>query len=93
MKALPRDEVEKQLKTLRNWTLEGDAIQREWTFPAFRDSIKFVNAVATFADEADHHPDILVRYNRVKLSLWTHDANGITKRDFSFASGLNDRFP
>jgi 4a-hydroxytetrahydrobiopterin dehydratase len=51
--------------------------------------MEFANEVAKIADEEDHHPDILVRYNKVKLDLWTHAANGLTENDFIVAAKVD----
>ncbi len=71
------------------WSREGDTLSRTYAFPSFRDSIVFVNRVATLADEADHHPDIDVRYDRVRIGLSTHDAGGITDKDTALAEQID----
>ena len=68
------------------WSLVEGMLVREWSFPSFPEAIAFVDKIATLAEEADHHPDIDVRYTKVKLSLTTHAAKGLTTRDT--ASGL-----
>lgn len=93
MQALSREEVEKQLKNLANWRLENNAIVREYKWASFVEALAFVNKVGALAEEADHHPDIDIRYNKVALRLWTHDANGLTKRDLDFATMINKKFP
>ena len=64
-------------------------------FPSFPRAIAFVRAVARAAEAENHHPDIDIRYSRVRLTLWTHDAPGVTERDFSFIERLDRtvRFP
>ena len=62
---------------------------KEFKFPSFRDSIVFVNRIATLADEADHHPDILVQYKKVHITLSTHSAGGITEKDLKLAEQLD----
>ncbi len=62
---------------------------KQFSFPSFRDSIVFVNRVATLADDADHHPDIDVRYDRVTLILSTHSAGGITEKDLALAEAVD----
>jgi 4a-hydroxytetrahydrobiopterin dehydratase len=93
MQALSREEVEKQLKNLGCWQLEKNAIVREFQFASFRESLAFVNAIGAHAEQVDHHPDIDIRYNRVYLRLWTHDAGGLTHRDVDFAAQINTRYP
>lgn len=78
-------EVEAALKSLPEWSEVSGVIQRTFSFRDFVASMKFVNAVAEAAEAAQHHPDILIRWNKVTLSLSTHDAGGITQKDFDLA--------
>ncbi len=72
------------------WSREADEITREFTFEDFAGAIAFVNRVAEAAEEANHHPDILVHgWNKVKLSLTNHSAGGLTEADFSLAGRLD----
>lgn len=71
------------------WKFRDDSLRKTYQLPGFRDSIVFVNRIATIADELDHHPDILVRYDRVTLTLWSHDAGGVTKRDLALADRID----
>jgi 4a-hydroxytetrahydrobiopterin dehydratase len=74
-----------ELATCPGWALSGGQIERTYGFPDFLHSMRFVNELAAEAERVQHHPDILVRYSRVTLSLSTHDAGGITGKDFAFA--------
>jgi 4a-hydroxytetrahydrobiopterin dehydratase len=68
------------------WKREGDEIVRDWKFNDFAEAIAFVNRVAEAAEEANHHPDILVHgWNNVRLSLTNHSAGGLTAVDFEMA--------
>jgi len=68
------------------WRREGDEIVREWRFEDFNEAISFVNRVAEVAEEANHHPDILLHgWNKVKLSLTNHSVGGLTEVDFQMA--------
>jgi len=68
------------------WTREGDEIVREWKFNDFGEAMQFVNRVADAAEQANHHPDILVHgWNKVRLSLSNHSAGGLTEPDFEMA--------
>jgi 4a-hydroxytetrahydrobiopterin dehydratase len=68
------------------WRREGDEIVRDWKFEDFAAAMKFVNAVAEAAEQANHHPDILVHvWNKVRLSLTNHSAGGLTEPDFEMA--------
>ena len=72
------------------WQREGDTIVRELRFDGFAAAIAFVDRVAEAAEAADHHPDILVHgYNRVRLTLSTHSAGGITRADLELARTLD----
>lgn len=68
------------------WTRRGKHLVREFVFPDFPSAIRFVTRVARAAERAFHHPDIDVRWNRVRLSLTTHDEGGLTERDFVLAA-------
>ncbi len=85
MSKLNADQVKKRLVDTPEWSELNDAIQRTYQFKDFAASMRFVNKVAAYAEEMDHHPDILVRYNKVTLTLSTHDAGGITSKDFELA--------
>jgi 4a-hydroxytetrahydrobiopterin dehydratase len=73
------------------WEHEGGAIHRDWTFADFREAMAFVNRVAERAEEVNHHPDILVHgWNKVRLTLVTHSAGGVTQNDLEMARKLDD---
>ncbi len=86
---LEREAVQAWLEDRDGWKLEGDAIRKVFTFKSFRSSIVFVNRIATLADDADHHPDVDIRYNKVTLTLSTHDAGGITEKDLELARAVD----
>jgi len=72
------------------WRREGDEIVREWRFEDFAEAMGFVNRVADAAEEANHHPDILVHgWNKVRLSLTNHSAGGLTDADFEMAGRID----
>ncbi|HTA86969.1 MAG TPA: 4a-hydroxytetrahydrobiopterin dehydratase [Silvibacterium sp.] len=93
MPILSRDDVREKLKLLPNWTEEQDEIIRQATFPDFVAAMDFVNAVASKAEAAGHHPDIEIRYNKVRLALVSHDAGGLTQRDFDLAAAIEALLP
>jgi 4a-hydroxytetrahydrobiopterin dehydratase len=68
-----------------DWQRQGETIVRTFQFKDFPAAIKFVEAVAALAEDAWHHPDIDIRWNKVTLALTTHDAGGLTEKDFSLA--------
>ena len=83
---LTRADAEQRIKTVKGWTLEGDAIRKQFTFKDFLGAIAFVNRLAPEAERADHHPDILINYKRVTLTYSTHDEGGLTEKDFAGAA-------
>lgn len=78
-------EIETRLRTLPEWSEVGGVLQRTYQFKDFIAAMKFVNIVADLAEQRQHHPDILVRWNKVTLTLSTHDSGGITQKDFDLA--------
>lgn len=86
---LAEDAVRAQLAELPGWMLDGKTLVRSYTFKDFAEAMIFVTRVAELAEEADHHPDIDIRYNKVKLALSTHDAGGITRADFALAKQIS----
>ncbi len=85
---LDEEEVQQRLDEIGDWDREGDEIQKVFEFDDFATAIKFVNDVAKMADRYDHHPDIDIRWNKVKLSLSTHSEGGLTAYDFDFANEI-----
>lgn len=77
------------LATRKGWKRRGNRLTKEFQFEHFRDSIVFVNRIASIADHFNHHPDIDVRYSKVTVTLTTHDAGGITDRDLDVAEQID----
>ena len=77
--------IRQALDGLKGWTLEGNAIRRQFTLASFADAIAFVTRLAFDAEAADHHPDILINYKRVTLTYSTHSDGGLTQKDFDGA--------
>ena len=90
MKKLTDDEVRQSLQQLKGWNFERGELVLNCTFKDFVRAMAFVNDVAQLAETAGHHPDIDVRYNRVRLALVTHDAGGITPNDTALAQKINN---
>lgn len=86
---LSDDELRELVRDLPEWAVEDGQLVRFWTFRDFVHAMDFVNRVAKLAEQANHHPDIDIRYNRVKLALVSHDAGGITARDAGMARRLS----
>jgi 4a-hydroxytetrahydrobiopterin dehydratase len=89
MSELSPEEVQESLRSLPRWKLEGKEIVRSYEFPDFAGAMGFVNRVAEKAEKADHHPDIDIRYNKVRLALVSHDKGGLTKRDMAMAATID----
>jgi 4a-hydroxytetrahydrobiopterin dehydratase len=89
MAVLSDSEIRQALGNLHGWQQSGDAIQRVFQFPDFKAAMQFVNQVADAAEQANHHPDIDIRYNKVILCLVSHDSGGVTKRDTRMAERIN----
>lgn len=86
MQPLSSAEVQSRLAALPGWQIEAGELVRTFHFKDFRAALHFVNQVGETAEAAGHHPDIDIRYNRVRLALVTHDAGGITAKDFDLAA-------
>jgi 4a-hydroxytetrahydrobiopterin dehydratase len=90
MKLFDDAEIRAGLDGLRGWAREGDSIRKTYTLDTFPDAIAFVNRIAELAEDADHHPDIDIRFNRVACTLSTHSAGGLTRRDFDLARKIDE---
>ena len=78
-------QIKTALRSVPEWKKKGAVIARVYQFKDFPVAIKFVNAIARLAEKANHHPDIDIRWNKVTLSLTTHDQGGLTEKDFTLA--------
>ena len=78
------------LKKLPEWELEKKHIERLFEFDEFSEAIDFVNSVAEIAEEEEHHPDIDIRFNKVRLVLTSHNKGGLTERDFELAEKIDN---
>jgi len=83
---LSRSEAEQRVKGLDGWTLDGEALRKQYTFADFPAAVEFVNRLVPEAEAADHHPDILINYKRVTLTYSTHSEGGLTVKDFAGAA-------
>jgi len=86
MEKLEDAAIQAKLEAYPEWSLSGGALQRTFAFDDFLGAMSFVNRVAALAEALQHHPDIMIRYSKVTLTLSTHDVGGISERDFAFAS-------
>jgi 4a-hydroxytetrahydrobiopterin dehydratase len=92
MKKLNASQIKSALTTVPEWTRTGATISRTYQFKDFPAAVQFVDAIAEIAEQAWHHPDIDIRWNKVVLTLTTHDAGGLTEKDFTLARKF-DRLP
>lgn len=86
---LTEAEVQEQLRKRPDWGLSGGKIERTFVFKDFVGSMGFVNRVAEYAERVQHHPDVLIRWNKVTLSVNTHDCGGISIKDFELAAAVD----
>jgi 4a-hydroxytetrahydrobiopterin dehydratase len=90
MPKLDDNQIAAALTLEPHWQQQGDAIARTFQFKDFPAAVKFVNAAAVAAEQAWHHPDIDIRWNKVTLVLTTHDAGGLTQKDFDLARQFDE---
>jgi 4a-hydroxytetrahydrobiopterin dehydratase len=86
-------EVQQALQQLPGWKKNGNAIERVSQFGNFVQAMEFVNQIAEAAEAVNHHPDILISYNKVTLTLVSHDSGGVTQRDLKMAGRINQLAP
>ena len=86
---ISHEEVQEKIKKIPDWEFNETSISRVFEFDEYLSAIDFVNSVAEIAEEAYHHPDILINYTNVKLTLSTHEVGGITDRDFEVAERID----
>jgi len=90
MPTLSPDVAQSRLTQLPGWKIESGELVRTFEFKDFVASLKFVNQVGELAEKAGHHPDIDIRYSRVRLALVTHSAGGLTEKDFDLAGQVQN---
>jgi len=77
----------------KNWKIvDEQRLEREFIFKNFREALAFTNKLGEIAEEEDHHPDILLSYGKVKVTLWTHKINGLSENDFILAAKYDNLF-
>ena len=86
---LSADEVRARLAALQGWEVRDGALRKRYTLDSFVAALAFVQRVGALAEKADHHPDILIEYRNVTLTLSTHDAGGLTPADFALAAQID----
>jgi 4a-hydroxytetrahydrobiopterin dehydratase len=89
---LTETEIDRQLTTLPEWTIEDKQLRRTFQFENFVKAVAFINSLVEPSEKLAHHPDLLINYNRVTVSLTTHDAGGLTQQDFDLAKIISELF-
>ena len=91
MVALKPEEIKDYLSQLKEgWSLDGDKIKKLFKFDDFVKAMEFVNKIAAVAEEAGHHPDITIQYNKVEITLWSHFISGLSMNDFIVAAKIDN---
>ncbi len=90
MKTYSETEVKPFLENLKNWQYKDNAIECNIKFKNFSESLAFIVQVGLLAEKANHHPEIFNVYNKVQLRLTTHDANGVSEKDFDLAKKISE---
>lgn len=87
---LSQTEIDEALRSLPGWTQQDNALVADFTFTDFSDALVFVNTVGSEAEQVNHHPDIDIRYNKVRMLLTSHDSGGVTRRDTRMARRITE---
>jgi len=90
MPKLPQEEIDRAMRQLPGWKLQGNELRKTYPHDSFAEAIVFVNAVAHLAELANHHPDIDIRYKNVTIALTTHDQGGLTEKDINLARRIEE---
>jgi 4a-hydroxytetrahydrobiopterin dehydratase len=85
-------EIAKALKTIQGWTLESDEafMHKQWQFDSFKTAMEFITEVADIAEHQNHHPEFVSVYRKMRVRLSTHDASGLTQKDFDLAAAIDN---
>lgn len=89
MAQIATSDLTARLRRLPEWRIENGELTRTFALKDFVQALAFVNSVGDLAEKAGHHPDIDIRYNKVRLGLVTHDAGGLTEKDFDLAAAID----
>jgi 4a-hydroxytetrahydrobiopterin dehydratase len=88
--SLNQTEIQERLKSINGWKQNGKTIQQTFRFKNFINAIAFVNELVEPAETAGHHPDLEISYNKVTVSMTSHDAGGLTSKDFDMAMTISE---
>ena len=89
---LPKTEIRKQLKTIKNWYFENNTIKKEFNFDTYMNSIAFINQLAERSEKHNHHPDMYVGWCKVNIAFTSHDLGGVTKACITMAKAADEIF-
>jgi len=91
MQKLSTNEITQALKTISGWNLEPDEafMHKQWQFDSFKTAMEFISKVADIAEHQNHHPEFLSVYRKMRVRLSTHDASGLTQKDFDLAAAID----
>lgn len=92
MKPYSEKEIELELFNVEGWTYKDKAIEKKWVFKNFVEALGFILKIGVCAEKMNHHPEIFNVYNKVNLRLTTHDAKGVTEKDFLLAAAIEKQF-
>jgi 4a-hydroxytetrahydrobiopterin dehydratase len=92
MSKMNQEQIKLNLAKFSGWSFENESISKQFQFKDFIEALSFVNAIGLEAEKMDHHPDILMfAWNKVKITISTHSAGGVTEKDFSLAQKIEER--
>jgi 4a-hydroxytetrahydrobiopterin dehydratase len=88
MTTYSEDLIKLRLEQLNNWNFENNGIEKKFVFKNFSQALGFIVQVGVLSEKANHHPELFNVYNKVNIRLTTHDANGLTEKDFDLANNI-----
>lgn len=86
---LSQSDLDERIASMHGWTVEEGKLRKDYSFDDFEGALAFVNEVGRIAEEANHHPEIRFTYGKATIELVTHDASGITEKDFALARAID----
>lgn len=90
MKSLTKESIREELLNVADWQFNDNAIEKKFVFKNFAQALGFIVQVGVVSEKSNHHPELFNVYNKVTIRLTTHDANGVTMKDFDLAKAIND---
>jgi 4a-hydroxytetrahydrobiopterin dehydratase len=83
------NEINEAMSLVKDWSLDTNSITKNFAFPTFKEALDFVNKVGEVAEKHNHHPDVLINHNQVRLILTTHSLSGLSRIDFEVAKEID----